>query len=204
MNYTRDLIHITPTEDIVNNIATILEYTVETASPEKRVECGNVVVNALLSVFIMIKFILYTGEYPNLCSGMLVLEIDGNIHYFRERYVMNFFLRRYEEIRNNIRLGIELDFREEEFAETYIADKDNNFYIENLKYLISKNELVAGLNLFPVFWESGGHITDEYEAVQGRWKVDYDKLSDVHKPYYKELDNLFNSNVEYGCCGGCI
>lgn len=25
----------------------------------------------------MIKFISYDGEYPNLCSGVLVLEIDG-------------------------------------------------------------------------------------------------------------------------------
>lgn len=29
-----------------------------------------------------IKFISYTGKYPNLCSGVLTLEIDGRIIKF--------------------------------------------------------------------------------------------------------------------------
>ena len=29
-----------------------------------------------------VKFISYDGKFPNLCSGQLVLEIDGVICYF--------------------------------------------------------------------------------------------------------------------------
>lgn len=28
----------------------------------------------------MVKFISYNGSYPNLCSGALIIEIDGVIH----------------------------------------------------------------------------------------------------------------------------
>lgn len=30
----------------------------------------------------MVEFIDYTGEYPNLCSGTLTLEIDGEVVRF--------------------------------------------------------------------------------------------------------------------------
>lgn len=30
----------------------------------------------------MIEFVSYSGKYPNLCSGILVLEIDGEIVEF--------------------------------------------------------------------------------------------------------------------------
>lgn len=29
-----------------------------------------------------VKFVKYTGEYPNLCSGTLTLEIDGQNYTF--------------------------------------------------------------------------------------------------------------------------
>ena len=34
-----------------------------------------------------VKFISYTGKYPNLCSGILTLEIDGRTIRFGSRYV---------------------------------------------------------------------------------------------------------------------
>ena len=33
-----------------------------------------------------VKFISYTGEYPNLCSGILILEIDGIQYKFGHNY----------------------------------------------------------------------------------------------------------------------
>lgn len=33
-----------------------------------------------------VKFISYTGEYPNLCSGVLTLEIDGKQYKFGHNY----------------------------------------------------------------------------------------------------------------------
>ena len=34
-----------------------------------------------------VKFISYTGKYPNLCSGILTLEIDGNTVTFGSKYL---------------------------------------------------------------------------------------------------------------------
>ena len=33
-----------------------------------------------------VKFVSYTGKYPNLCSGILTLEIDGVEYTFGSRY----------------------------------------------------------------------------------------------------------------------
>lgn len=40
-----------------------------------------------------VKFISYTGEYPNLCSGVLTLEIDGKEYKFGH----NFLAHHYDE-----------------------------------------------------------------------------------------------------------
>ena len=34
-----------------------------------------------------VKFVEYTGSYPNLCSGVLTLEIDGEIVKFGHNYM---------------------------------------------------------------------------------------------------------------------
>ena len=33
-----------------------------------------------------VRFISYTGRYPNLCSGILTLEIDGKEYKFGHNY----------------------------------------------------------------------------------------------------------------------
>lgn len=60
---------------------------------------------------------------------------------------------------------------------------------------------------FP-FWQSGGCIDwdgdTDFEVKVGAWKLDIEELKDEYKPYAQELIEVFNENVEYGCCGGCI
>lgn len=91
-----------------------------------------------------VKFVSYTGHYPNLCSGDLTLEIDGERCTF----------------------GWGCDY--------------------------------------PCFWQSGGYITNDYDSVQGEWRIDVSELPEKFKGLADEIDRVFNENVEYGCCGGCI
>ena len=57
---------------------------------------------------------------------------------------------------------------------------------------------------FNSFWHSSGGITDNYECYNGEWEIDVDDLPEQFHKYAAEIDEIFNSNVEYGCCGGCI
>ena len=58
------------------------------------------------------------------------------------------------------------------------------------------------------FWASGGSVTADkdwnFEVTQGEWELNDCWLPDFLKPYGKELIDLFNENVDWGCCGGCI
>lgn len=97
-----------------------------------------------------IKFVSYDGEYPNLCSGTLTLEIDGEKKTF----------------------GYDgCDYRD--------------------------------------FWVSGGccgfrnNYSDSY-TEQDEWIINKESLPDELKGSYKEIKELFNRNVHWGCCGGCL
>ena len=98
-----------------------------------------------------VRLVSYTGRYPNLCSGILTLEIDGEI--------VNFGYGRWRE--------------------------------DCPKY--------------KPFWSSGGHLMPNYEgAAQGEWKIDVNRLPEQFRKYATEIDEVFNNNVPWGCCGGCI
>ena len=99
-----------------------------------------------------VKFIEYTGAYPNLCSGVLTIEVNGKRYRFGYEY--------------------------------------------------------KGKNLLKPFWKSGGScgFIDDYSSVfieHGEWIIDEGKLPNELVPYVDEIDKVFNSNVPFGCCGGC-
>lgn len=97
-----------------------------------------------------VKFISYTGKYPNLCSGVLTLDIDG------ERVT---------------------------FGPSYKNPKPQ----------------------YDQFWESGGGLANDFcSCYHGPWKVDTKDLPKKFVKYADEIERVFNENVEYGCCGGCI
>lgn len=59
------------------------------------------------------------------------------------------------------------------------------------------------------FWTSGGEcwFTGNYEDAhvsEGPWQIDVSRLLEELKPFATEIDEVFNSNVPHGCCGGCI
>nr|DAZ66618.1 MAG TPA: hypothetical protein [Caudoviricetes sp.] len=100
-----------------------------------------------------VKFISYTGKYPNLCSGILTLEIDGRTIRFGNRYVDS------------------------------TVD-------------------------YPKFWESGGSCSFDNNwnsnVTDREWQIDFNEIPDCFKKYAEEIDEIFNANVPYGCCGGCL
>lgn len=60
---------------------------------------------------------------------------------------------------------------------------------------------------FPTFWRSGGSVSwgEDGDIInQGKWFCDIKMLPDQFKKYIDEITSVFNDNVPYGCCGGCI
>ena len=116
-----------------------------------------------------VKFISYTGEYPNLCRGVLTLEIDGKQYKFGHNYSNHHY------------------------------DKNGNGYFSD--------EDPMNPN-FDSFWHSGGSVTADkdwnWDVRQGEWEIDMDDLPQQFWDVAAEIDEVFNSNVEHGCCGGCI
>lgn len=102
-----------------------------------------------------VKFISYDGAYPNLCSGILELEIDG------DRYA---------------------------FGDLWHSD---------------------GRKLYPSFWATGGNCgfrnaySDSYVNT-GEWEIYVSNLPESIRKYAAEIDEVFNANVSWGCCGGCL
>ena len=98
-----------------------------------------------------IEFVSYSGEYPCLCYGTLILKVNGKKMKF--------------------------------------GDKSK----------------------YPKFWSSGGDVSFDSEwnerVIKREWDwycYEEDKLpTDIvdNKEYVMEL---FNNNVPWGCCGGCI
>lgn len=116
-----------------------------------------------------VKFISYTGDYPNLCSGVLTLEVDGVQYKFGHNY-------------DNCHLN--------DKSQWVFTDEDSN----------KPN--------FEKFWSSGGCVTrDEdwnFDVLQDEWIIDAEDLPEQFRSLAAEIDHVFNQNVPYGCCGGCV
>lgn len=58
------------------------------------------------------------------------------------------------------------------------------------------------------FWSSGGccGFDDDWNemVMDGEWRIDKEELPDGLKEYSEEIGEIFNANVPWGCCGGCI
>ena len=117
-----------------------------------------------------VKFISYDGEYPNLCSGVLTLEIDGVQYKFGHHY-------------------------------------QYYHYDEKTKGWKHTDEDPEHPN-FDSFWTSGGgcsHDNDwNWDVREGEWQIDVNDLPEQFQDLACEIDEVFNANVEWGCCGGCI
>ena len=118
-----------------------------------------------------VKFISYTGEYPNLCSGVLTLEIDGKTYKFGHNYM-------------------------------------NRHYHPETGEWVQEDEDPMDPN-FNAFWTSGGCVTGgapdwDYDVETDEWEIDVNELPQQFWDVADEIDAVFNANVRWGCCGGCI
>lgn len=64
--------------------------------------------------------------------------------------------------------------------------------------------------VFPTFWSSGGSVgfrgpghSNPY-TTNGEWVIDKEDLPEQYRQYVSEIDEVFNNNVPFGCCGGCL
>ena len=63
--------------------------------------------------------------------------------------------------------------------------------------------------MFPRFWATGGYCGFENNYVDSyikkdEWQIDYEQLPEQLRQYAREINEIFNLNVPYGCCGGCL
>lgn len=103
-----------------------------------------------------VKFVSYTGRYPNLCSGVLTLEIDGVQYKFGHEYMNH----HYDEKTGTWRYTDE-DPNHPNFDQFWSSggsvshDKDWNWDVESGEWEIDVDELPEQ------FWD----VADEIDAV---------------------------------------
>ena len=124
----------------------------------------------------MIEFILYDGEYPNLCSGLLLVSMD-NIKYAFCPYMDHFWNEkdRKEILEDNSIIKV-YGFHMISGGSCPYNDETEDYEVESGEWNIDADYLE---------YENGVRFV----------------LSDRQK---QELRDCVNVNVEEGFCGGCI
>lgn len=55
------------------------------------------------------------------------------------------------------------------------------------------------------FWYSGGNYSqDNIFNFKNEWIIYQSELPDKYRMYVADIDRVFNENVEFGCCRGCV
>lgn len=52
------------------------------------------------------------------------------------------------------------------------------------------------------FWHSGGQC-NRRGIEEGEWEIWEDELPEKYRKYIVEIDYIINTNIPFGCCGGC-
>lgn len=93
-------------------------------------------------------------------------------------------------------LRVKIDDKMVSFSDSYI-DEDDPEYDPNVSNYCS-------------FWASGGNVSfdEDYmeDVTKGPWQPGWneDDYPEEIKELLPQLLELFNENVPYGCCGGCV
>lgn len=100
-------------------------------------------------------------------------------------------------------LTLEIDGKQYKFGHNY-----NNYHVDpKTKEWKFTDEDPMNPN-FDSFWLSGGSVTaDEdwnWDVRENEWEIDMNDLPQQFWDVAAEIDEVFNSNVKWGCCGGCI
>ena len=77
--------------------------------------------------------------------------------------------------------------------------------IAGKKYVFGHSFLKRDPNVqfLPVFWQPGGHLDSDYMPHRAPWIIDAQALPKELRRYAHQIDEIFNANVPFGCCGGC-
>ena len=83
------------------------------------------------------------------------------------------------------------------------SGKAPSLCIGNLVLLIDGKE--RKIPSYTSFWESGGRCYEKLGITDEKpWKIIPEDMPKDLRPFAKEIEEIFNQNVPFGCCGGCL
>lgn len=77
--------------------------------------------------------------------------------------------------------------------------------IDGVIYTFRGYENNISENVYQKFWSSGGGSKPDWSGTYlGKWIIDVNDIPENLRKYALEIEQVFNENVEFGCCGGCL